>query len=100
MKLYEIDIKSLWWIAAADEMEAMDFFRDEMVVLEVSDSDMDDAMKKLTISELLQDEAEIIDVGEFSIYDSLWSMFESSNGPGLIHSDFYQEDEYEDEAHY
>ena len=93
-------MKSLWWIAAADEMEAMNLFRDEMVVLEVSDDDMDDAMKKLTIAELSEEEADTIDVGEFSTYDSLWSMFESSNGPGLIHSDFYQEYEYEDESYY
>ncbi len=100
MKLYEIDIMSLWWVAAADEMEAMDLLREELFTIEVSEEEMDGVMNDLTIKELAQEEAETIgvysDCGDLS---DLWSMFAGMFGSGLVYSDYHREEEEEETYH-
>lgn len=90
MKLYEVDITSLWWIAAEDEFEATNLLRDELVYREISDEEMDEALDDLIINELTQDEAEMITVvDEYgSATSSLWALFMVMLSPGVITSDF------------
>lgn len=100
MRLYEIDITSLWWMAAEDELEAMAFLREELYNREVSEEEMDIIMDDLTVKELPKEEAEMISVidefGSPSV-NSLWEMFSTSREPGLLHSDFCKEEEGEEE---
>lgn len=94
MNLYEIDVGSLWWIAAEDEFEAIEILREEFRNREVSDEEMDDALDDMIVKELSQDEAETINVvDEYgSAVSSLWAMFLTSYESGLITSDFHLED--------
>ncbi len=93
MRLYEIDITSLWWFAADDEPEAMGYLREELYNREVSDEDIDDAMENLIVNELAQDEAEMIGVED----ESLWFEFVTAMDPGLLHTDYYRNDEDDEE---
>jgi hypothetical protein len=94
MKLYEVDIKSLWWVAADDEFEAIEIMRDELRNREVSDEDIDEAIDDMIVKELGKDDAEMISVvDEFgSTMSSLWSMFLSCRGPEVVTCDFTLED--------
>ena len=100
MRLYEIDITSLWWIAASDEMEAMNVLREELYVLEVPDEEMDAVMDDLLIREVYQDDAETISVpddGDCS-EDSLWNLYLLMPDAGVVYTDYHRdEDEDEDE---
>ena len=99
MRLYEIDIESLWWIAAEDEMEAISIMRDELFTREVSEEEMDSVMEELEVRELKQEEAELIDILDD---ETLWTVFKAGFDSGLLHTDYYVEDEdaYDDELPY
>ncbi len=94
MKLYEIDIGSLWWFAADDEFEAAELMREEIVNMEMSDAELDDAMEDMIVREIDHDEAAAISVvDEYgSSMSSLWAMFKVCHEPQLITSDFNLED--------
>ena len=91
MRLYEIDITSLWWVAAEDEMEAMNLLREELYVMECSEEEIDDVMDDLIIKEVTQDEAETVEVIDTDM-KSLWSMFSPSAGSGLVYTDYRPDD--------
>ena len=100
MRLYEIDINSLWWVAAEDEMEAISTLRDELFSREVSEEEMDSVMEELELRELHKEEAELIDVLDD---DTLWTFFQARFDSGLIYTDYYvenDEDTYDDELPY
>ena len=86
MKLYEVDIKSLWWVAADDEFEAIEIMRDELRNREVSDEDIDEAIDDMIVKELGKDDAEMISVvDEFgSTMSSLCSMILSCIGSEVV----------------
>lgn len=98
MKLYEIDIESLWWVAADDEFEAIEIMRDEIRNREFSDEEMDEALDNMIVKELEEEEAEMISVvDEYgSSMSSLWSMFLGCRDPGLVTCDFHLEDTEEE----
>lgn len=96
MRLYEININSLWWVAAEDEMEALSILRGELFDREVSEEEMDSVMEELELSELEQEEAELIDVLDV---DTLWTFYKARFDSGLIYTDYYAEDE-DDELPY
>ena len=100
MRLYEIDINSLWWFAADDEMEAMSMLRSELQNLETSEEELDDIMDSLIINELPQDVAETVSVIDSidSAQDTLWDMFMSTHTPGLVYSDYHPLDEDDEES--
>lgn len=95
MILYEIDVDSLWWVAANDSSEAFEIFRDELRNREISDEEVDDALDCLSLNPLTKWEAEaIIVVDEFGdATSSLWSMFMSMVRPGLVTCDFVRDNE-------
>jgi len=99
MKLYEIDINSLWWVAAVDEFEAMEIMRDELRMREIGDEEMDEVLEDLIISELSQEEAEMISVLDDTgdSMESLWTKFSAALEPSLITSDYHKEEEEYDE---
>jgi hypothetical protein len=99
MKLYEIDIGSLWWLAADDEFEAMEIMRDELRMREIGDEEMDEVLEDLTVVELRQEEAEMISVVDDIVgdsMDSLWAMFLLTREPSLITSDYHRDEDEED----
>ena len=98
MKLFEIDIGSVWWFAAEDDFEAMELFREELWSREFSEYEIDSAMDDLTIKELDKYEAEAVDVvDEFgtTLY-SLWNLFCSTKYSGFIDTDFSLEESFEE----
>ncbi len=93
LKLYEIDIGHIFWVASYDELDVLSLLREEMDLLEIPDEEVDEALENPEIIELNRDEADIINVvdeyGE-SIY-TLWDMFMRQDRPGVVTSDFKQE---------
>jgi hypothetical protein len=94
MRLYELDIGSLWWVAAEDDFAATDILRDELVQREIGDEEMDEAMDDLIIRELEEEDANLINVvDEFgSSMTTLWDLFLGAREPELLTSDFHLED--------
>ena len=92
MKIFELNISSVWWFAAEDEWAATEMLREELRCREISDEDLDDCMSQLRVCEVNQDEASsIMIVDEYgSAMSSLWDSFENSIFPGILHTDLVE----------
>lgn len=100
MRLYEINTgEYIWYVASSFEGDILSFIREEMDLLEWSDTDIDLAMERPVINELTRWDAEDIIIEEKIHIDlteevtTLWDMFRKRPEEGII----YYKDMYEDE---